>query len=819
MANKTATNAQGRRKVINVQPVWVLSVDLQTKTATFQSGLADAAKSARGAFNDIKGGSSDMGRAVSGHMMEARHGVMLLGEEFGVHLPRSLTTFIASIGPVGAAMEAAFPFLAIAVGATLLLEHLAKMHEAGAKITEDQVKFGTATQNAFNQLDSKLLQAQIRADELRNDHLGALRLQLEAIDRESLQELVHSFGEVAKAADVVFADLKTSWYQFGIGSAGAKHALDEFQNQYDSLLTQGKDKEASDLLAGTRKSAEAILAAQKNMQNPITPSANHAADDARYNVLAAAHIELQKAGVGWTEKEVQAQQTLVDALAAQARIEQKVLDLKKLEGQNTTRAAGNAAAEQTAAAGRAAAESQLRMGEQSIAADRAVAEEQLSVRRGSIQARLELELSFAEREYQLKETANQQEIAALDKSGKEYTNQLKALQDKALELTAAHNAQIAELTAKANAETASRELRDLEESERNKIENTDKGSAARLAAIDAALKREEALNLQDTNYYRELLTQRVQAARDEAEQEAKLREESGVKAAEAEAKFANLELAGEKQKQAALETQRRVSAAQKLQEDIAFADAEYGIQTREYARELAALDKAGKDYQNKRQALMDKETQLTQQHENDIAAMREKAEKNADDKIIAEVNRFNDQMLAGLSQVIMGHETFTKMITQLGDQVVSGMIQNALKCAEVAMIGKEADAAKAARQAYNIGVSYGGPLGMVLGPTFAAIAFSTVSGFAQGGIVPGVGDTDSVPAMLTPGEGVIPKGVMEALSDRARSAPDGGKHVTVHVRPTYHVQTIDGDGMKAALDKHTDVLQRHFEGVLRKMNR
>jgi hypothetical protein len=25
-----------------MQPVWVLSVDLQTKTATFQSGLADA---------------------------------------------------------------------------------------------------------------------------------------------------------------------------------------------------------------------------------------------------------------------------------------------------------------------------------------------------------------------------------------------------------------------------------------------------------------------------------------------------------------------------------------------------------------------------------------------------------------------------------------------------------------------------------------------------------------------------------------------------------------------------------------------------------
>src|SRR5437879_1461296 len=108
------------------QPVWVLSVDLQTKTATFQSGMADAAKSARGAFNDIKRGAGEAGRDTGYSMMEARHGVMLLGEEFGVRLPRALTTFIASIGPVGAAMEAAFPFLAIIVGATLLIEHLRK---------------------------------------------------------------------------------------------------------------------------------------------------------------------------------------------------------------------------------------------------------------------------------------------------------------------------------------------------------------------------------------------------------------------------------------------------------------------------------------------------------------------------------------------------------------------------------------------------------------------------------------------------------------------------------------------------------------------
>ena len=47
-----------------MQPIWVLSVDLQTKTATFQSGLSDAARSARGAFGEMRGGAGEMGREV-----------------------------------------------------------------------------------------------------------------------------------------------------------------------------------------------------------------------------------------------------------------------------------------------------------------------------------------------------------------------------------------------------------------------------------------------------------------------------------------------------------------------------------------------------------------------------------------------------------------------------------------------------------------------------------------------------------------------------------------------------------------------------------
>lgn len=802
-----------------MQPVWVLSVDLQTKTATFQSGLGDAARSARGAFNDIKGGSGEMGRAVSGNMMEARHGVMLLGEEFGIHLPRALTSFIASIGPIGAVMEAAFPFLAIAVGATLLIEHLVKMHEAGEKLTEDQLRFGTAANNAFNSLDEKITQAKIKADELRGDHFGALALQLDAIDKQSMAELVHSFEEVAKAADIVMKELKGSWYTFGIGSDGAQHALDEFKNKYENLLslhTKAGEDEANNLLTGTLKTARDVLQAQQAIK------ANRDSGEGQTDASVAAEhlLAVHRASLTVTHDEIAAQEQLVGALQKQKDIKGAVTALANLDGGNAKKAAANAAAGQAAAGQRQAAESQLRMGEQVIAADRAVSNSQLAIQRASIQERLDADLDFANREYQLRLAANQQETAALDKSGKDYHNQLKALQDKALELTQAHDTQIAELTAKAATESNAKELRILEQGERAKIGAIQKGSAARLAAMDAAIKEEESRGLQDTSFYRELLNQRIDLALQMAEEEKKLKEEAGREEASDIKKMGELAIAALRQAYALQDSARRVNDAQKAAEETTLANAEFNNQMQFYARELSALDKSGKDYNNKLKAIQDKEKQQIQQHENEIAAIKEKAEIASNARILSANQRFQDALASGLSQTIMGHQSFAKMMSSLGDQVVSGMLQNVIKSILMDDMTKEKDAAAAARKAFNIGMGMG-PAGIVLGPVFGAAAFAAVMAFEGGGIVPGVGRGDTVPAMLTPGEGVVPKGVMEGLSNMSKfgGMQSGGSSTVVHVRPVYHVQTIDGNGMKAALEKHTDVLQRHFENTLRKMNR
>src|SRR6202042_978756 len=104
-------------------------------------------------------------------------------------------------------------------------------------------------------------------------------------------------------ADVTFAELKTSWYQWGAGSAGAKHALEEFKTQYDSLLAQGKDKDANDLLAGTRQSAERVLALQKQVKDNQTTTGTHGTHQGDYTKFEQASIELKKMGIGYTDKE------------------------------------------------------------------------------------------------------------------------------------------------------------------------------------------------------------------------------------------------------------------------------------------------------------------------------------------------------------------------------------------------------------------------------------------------------------------------------------------------------------------------------------
>ena len=165
----------------------------------------------------------------------------------------------------------------------------------------------------------------------------------------------------------------------------------------------------------------------------------------------------------------------------------------------------------------------------------------------------------------------------MDKGGKDYNNQLKDLHNKAEELTAEHANRIAQLTGKAAEETARKRVTDLEQSEREKIDATMQGSAARLTVINSAIKAEEAAGLQSTSFYRDLLQQRVTTAQKEAEEEAKLRADAGKEAADNEEKMGALALAAQKEHQQLVDSSRRMTDQQRMAEAIQSANEEYAL--------------------------------------------------------------------------------------------------------------------------------------------------------------------------------------------------------------------------------------------------
>jgi len=61
---------------------------------------------------------------------------------------------------------------------------------------------------------------------------------------------------------------------------------------------------------------------------------------------------------------------------------------------------------------------------------------------------------------------------------------------------------------------------------------------------------------------------------------------------------------------------------------------------------------------------------------------------------------------------------------------------------------------------------------------------------------------DVVPARLTPGEGVIPKKLMDNLTKAANSGSTSSGETHVHHSPTYHLHMIDGTGVDKLLEKH-----------------
>jgi hypothetical protein len=134
----------------------IFSADTASYTASVK-----AAKQQLGVFEQS---ATSAGKVARQQFADARGGVMVLGEEIGVHLPRHVQAFIAKLPGVTSAMSSAFSAIAvIAIGKAVF--------EAGEKIYEFFKKAeDAAKKNAFEWDESKRKLAEM-ADEIELSNL------------------------------------------------------------------------------------------------------------------------------------------------------------------------------------------------------------------------------------------------------------------------------------------------------------------------------------------------------------------------------------------------------------------------------------------------------------------------------------------------------------------------------------------------------------------------------------------------------------------------------------------------------------------------
>jgi uncharacterized protein YdcH (DUF465 family) len=786
--------------------------------------MADAARSARSAFADIKSSSKEGGEAVQKSAINAQSAIGVLTNALRGDVESAFADVIREMSHTSVVM-AALPFAAAAGGALLLVgvvnevaTKVKEWREEQEKLRLEQTRFGTVVNETYNSLDDRILQAGQRADELKNNHLGALAKALELIDHQSMADLVKEFETVSKAAESTFKLLEGHWYTFGIGSAGANHALELFKTNYDSLLAQGKSGDATNLLSGTLKTAKDILAAQQQAKANSGITTNNPTDTQRVtNAFQEAYVKLKAAGVQYSDKEIESQKTLIQTLEAQVGIEQRSAELRKLDKGNAKTQTGNDASALASAAARTAAQNQMAIAEQQLASDKAFADARLSLQQASIEQRLQSDISFAERDRQIKLQANQAEISALDKAGKDYSNNLKALRDQqgAIEATAA--TAIAQLKSKAQVAQNQKDLADLQQAEREQINATQQGSAERLAIIDAAMKDAESKNLQETDFYKQLRTARVDTVRQGAEQES-----------QAKLQGIQIQTKGDEQSlqsQIRLATEELASRSASIQEQTALAvageDAMFGVERDGLQQQLEALQESGVAKVAEVQRVQEQIEALNREHETRKFEIQAQGARRQADSFNGALQHMESGAAQSAFRILSGQQSFVSVMGGLINQLSQNLIQSVLERQNVQRVEQLGNAKSAAGNTYAE-VSKWPVVGPILAPIAADGAFAAVMAFNSGTDgVPGVGNRDTVPAMLTPGEGVVPGGVMDGLRKMANNGgfEGGGQTVHVHVRPVYHLQALDGKGIDRTLKNHTSTLTKHFNQQVRRMNK
>lgn len=215
-----------------------LKVVFSADTASYTASVK-AAKQQLGVFEKS---AADAGKTARASMADARGSVMVLGEEFGVHLPRHVQRFIATLPGVQSALSAAFSGVAVLAIGVAIFKTGEKIYEFAQKNEEAARK----NAEAFRGVNSSIIEANDSLT-VTNDKLAesiakfehkpenGLKLAIdEAID--SADSLGRKLDEdLAKMAGALKGNGVGVWSQLFTGGASTDDLEKKFQDLQDRI--------------------------------------------------------------------------------------------------------------------------------------------------------------------------------------------------------------------------------------------------------------------------------------------------------------------------------------------------------------------------------------------------------------------------------------------------------------------------------------------------------------------------------------------------------------------------------------------------------
>ena len=227
-----------------------------------KSSLDDVGSAGKASGRGVAEGAKEMEYS----MMEARHGVMLTSEAIGIHVPRAVATMLASLGPVGAVMAAAFPILAVVILIEKIGELIAK-HEAAAEAARKSGEAADALAIKENDLVDSLHRANLElADRIaklegspENNKLDIAMSEL----KEKTDTLAEGFSKDFEKMDKDIADQLGLWESLKRGVSEYMTSVGESQDQSGALSgataqVAAQNAEVKNSMLGLRESEKAV---------------------------------------------------------------------------------------------------------------------------------------------------------------------------------------------------------------------------------------------------------------------------------------------------------------------------------------------------------------------------------------------------------------------------------------------------------------------------------------------------------------------------------------------------------------------------------